>query len=140
VPDQRFGASVACDTMRSHFERGGTIVRQLQVSATFPRIANENLSEFKRMAGEALKLVADDPGVPQYDWFFNEDETRCVVRETYVDSDAVLTHLRLIGDLLWQVSELGGGVEIEIFGSPSDAVIDATRPLQPTIYSYFQGK
>jgi hypothetical protein len=115
-------------------------VKQLQVTATFPRIPSDNLSEFKRMAGEALKLTADDSGVPQYDWFFNEDESKCVVRETYADSDAVLTHLGLIGDLLGRIIEFGGGVQIEVFGSPSDALVKATEALQPTIYSYFQGK
>ena len=133
--------TVPCDTIACHASSDrGTTVKQLQVSATFPRIPSDNLSEFKRMAGEALKLTADDPGVPQYDWFFNEDESKCVVRETYADSDAVLTHLGLIGDLLGRIIELGGGVQIEVFGSPSDALVKATEALQPTIYSYFQGK
>ena len=85
----------------------GTTVKQLQVTATFPRIPSDNLGEFKRMAGEALKVTADDPGVLQYDWFFNEDESKCVVRETYADSDAVLTHLGLVGDLLGRIIEVG---------------------------------
>ena len=120
-------------------DRGRT-VKHLQVTATFPRIPSDNLSEFKRMAGEALKVTADDPGVSQYDWFFNEDESKCVVRETYADSDAVLTHLGLLGDMLGTIIELAGGVEIEVFGSPSDALVKAAEALQPTIYSYFQGK
>ena len=110
-------------------------MKQLQVTATFPRIPGDNLSEFKRLAGEALKLTADDPGVPQYDWYFNDDETKCVVRETYADSDAVLTHLGLLGDLLGTIIELGGGVQIEVFGSPSDSLLKVTESLQPTIYS-----
>ena len=133
--------TVPCDTIACHVSSDrGTTVKQLQVTATFPRIPSDNLSEFKRMAGEALKATADDPGVPQYDWFFNQDESKCVVRETYADSDAVLTHLGLIGDLLGRIIELGGGVQIEVFGSPSDALVKATEALQPTIYSYFQGK
>lgn len=115
-------------------------MKQLQVTGTFPRISSDNLSEFKRMDCEALKVTSDDPGVTQYDWFFNEDESKCVVRETYADSDAVLTHLGLLGDMLGRIIELGGGVEIEVFGSPSDALVKATEALQPTIYSYFQGK
>ena len=51
---------------------------------------------------------------PQYDWFFNEDESTCVVRETYADSEAVLTHLGLLSDMLGGIVELGGGVKIEI--------------------------
>ncbi len=76
----------------------------------------------------------------QYDWFFNGDESKCVVRETYANSDAVLTHLGLVGDMLGTIIELGGGVEIEVFGSPSEQLVKATEAFQPTIYSYFQGK
>ena len=83
------------------------------------------------MAGEALKITADDTGVPQYDWFFNEDESKCVVRETYADSDAVLTHLGLVGDLLGRIIEAGGGIEIEVFGDPSDALLKAAEAFNP---------
>jgi Antibiotic biosynthesis monooxygenase len=119
---------------------GGTTVQQIQVTATFPLIPRDNLSEFKRLAGEALENTADEPGALQYDWFFNEDESKCIVREIYADSDAVLTHLGAMGDLLGKVIEVGGGIEIEVFGDPSDALLEATEGLQPTVYSYFQGK
>jgi hypothetical protein len=52
----------------------------------------------------------------------------------------VLTHLGLLGDMLGRFIEVGGGLQIEVFGSPSDALVKATEALQPTIYSYFQGK
>jgi hypothetical protein len=115
-------------------------VKQLQVTATIPRIPREKLSEFKRLADEALKITAEEPGVLQYDWFFNDDESKCVVREIYADSNAVLTHLGLVGDLLGNIIEVGGGIEIEVFGDPSDELLEAIEALQPTIYSYFQGK
>jgi hypothetical protein len=31
-------------------------------------------------------------------------------------------------------------VEIEVFGNPSDALLQATSAMQPGVYSYFQGK
>jgi hypothetical protein len=46
----------------------------------------------------------------------------------------------LVGDLLGKIIEVGGGIEIEVFGDPSDTLLNATQALQPTIYSYFQGK
>ena len=113
---------------------------EIRVTARFPRIDKENLDEFKRVVGETLDVVATDAGVLQYDWFFNADESKCVIRETYADSDAVLTHLGLMGDLLGQLIEVGGGIEIEVFGDPSDALLEAAAALQPTIYAFFQGK
>ena len=52
---------------------------QIQASVTFPKISPDNLDKFKALAGEALKIAADEPGVLQYDWFFNADETACLV-------------------------------------------------------------
>jgi quinol monooxygenase YgiN len=115
-------------------------MEKIQVTATFPQIGKENLDEFKQLAGDALKVTAEDPGVLQYDWFFNDDEGTCVVRETYADSEAVLTHLGMVGEALGTMIELGGGVEVEVFGSPSEALRQATSAMQPKIYTFFQGK
>lgn len=76
----------------------------------------------------------------QYDRFFNAHESTCVVGETYQNSEAVLTHLGMVGDMLGPVVELGGGIEIEIFGSPSEQFVQAVETFRPTYYSYFQGK
>jgi hypothetical protein len=112
----------------------------IQVTATFPNISAHDLAEFKRLAAEVLKVVAEEPGVLQYDWFFNADETRCVIRETYKNSEAVLAHLGVVGDKIPPLVEAGGGLELEVFGSPSDQVVDAIGMLRPTYYTFFQGK
>ncbi|HKY75942.1 MAG TPA: antibiotic biosynthesis monooxygenase [Acidimicrobiia bacterium] len=114
---------------------------QIQVSVTFPKISPDNLEKFKALAGEALKIAADEPGVVQYDWFFNADETRCFVRETFANSEAALTHLGNVGEILGPVVQLGGGLEIEMFGgNPSDDLLQALAMFRPTHYPYFQGK
>jgi quinol monooxygenase YgiN len=115
-------------------------MKQLQVTATFPSIAPENLAEFKELAARALEITKGDAGALQYDWFFNPDETVCVVREIYADSDAVLAHVGMMGDLLPKIAELGGGLEIDAFGDPSPELLAATAELKPRVYSFFQGK
>jgi hypothetical protein len=91
------------------------------------------LLSVKRVAAEALELTIPEPGTLHYDWFFTEDETRCVVREIYADSDAMLAHLGNVGDLLGRLVELGGGLEPEGFGSPSAELADAIAPFNPTV-------
>lgn len=114
---------------------------QLQLTATFPNIASDKLGEFKKLAGEAMEIVRTmEPGTLQYDWFFNADETQCVVRETYASSDAVMAHMGNMGELLGEIAALGGGIEIEIFGDPSATLREAAAQMQPAVYSYFQGK
>jgi N-acetyl-anhydromuramyl-L-alanine amidase AmpD len=115
-------------------------VEEIQVTATFPKITPDNLAEFKRIAGDALKITAEDPGVRQFDWFFNADESACVVREIYASSEALLAHLGMVGEILGPVVELGGGIQIEIFGSPSEQLVQAFEAFHPEYYSYFQGK
>ena len=115
-------------------------MEQIQVTATFPNIAPDSLAQFKGLAGDVLKITAEDPGVLQYDWFFDANESMCVVRETYQNPEAVLTHVGMVGDMLGPLIELGGGLEIEIFGSPSEQLVQALEAFRPTYYSYFQGK
>jgi quinol monooxygenase YgiN len=113
---------------------------QLQVTATFPNVASENLAQFKELAAHALQLTQGESGNLQYDWYFNHDESSCVVRETYENSDAVLAHMGNVGEILGKLVELGGGLEIEVFGDPSAQLMEAAAALQPSIYPYFQGK
>jgi hypothetical protein len=62
------------------------------------------------------------------------------VRDIYESSDAVLIHLGRVGEILGPVVQLGGGLEIEIFGSPSAQLLQALETFSPTCYPYFQGK
>ena len=47
--------------------------------------------------------------------------------------------MAMVGEALGTLIELGGGVEIEVFGSPSDALLQAISAMQPRVY-LFQGK
>lgn len=115
-------------------------MEKIQITATLPNIAAENLAAFKEVAARALELTRAEATTLQYDWFFSDDETRCVVRETYANSDAVLAHLANVGELIGKLAELGGGLEIEAFGDPSPELLEAAAAFEPTIYRFFQGK
>ena len=113
---------------------------RIQVSAVFPSIASDDLAQFKQVAAEVLERTIPEPGVLHYDWFFSDDETRCEVREVYADSDAMLAHIANVGEILGPMVELGGGLEAEVFGSPSAELAEALAPFNPTLHSRFQGK
>jgi quinol monooxygenase YgiN len=117
-------------------------VEHIQLTATLPNIAPGDLAEFKALAARALELTKGEATTLQYDWFFSEDETRCVVRERYESSDAILSHMGNLGDLIGRLGELGGGLEIEAFGAPSAELLAAAAAagLEPTVYTFFQGK
>ena len=115
-------------------------MQQLQISATFPCVTPQAADEFDRLVAEALVTIRDEDGTLQHDWFFSQDGRECHVREMYVSSEAFLAHLAGAGPLLGRLVELGGGLELDVFGEPSDAVLAAIAEFQPCIHSFSQGK
>jgi quinol monooxygenase YgiN len=103
------------------------------------QIHTGKLAEFKKVAEECNSITKEkDKDTLQYDWYFDEAQTECVVRETYPDSNALLTHLANIGDLFGKLASLGT-FSGEIYGQPSQELLQATTGLNIKVYSFFQG-
>ena len=115
-------------------------MRRIQTTGVFPSIAASALTEFKQIAADLLDGALNESGTLEYDWFFNADETQCVVRETFADSDAALAHMANAGARLGRLVELGGGVRIELFGNPSPELRAALVAFDPPVYAFAQGK
>lgn len=62
--------------------------------------------------------------------------------ETYADSDALLTHIGNadVGELVDKLVALGGGLELDVFGTPSPQLTEAIAGVNPRYYSYFMGR
>ena len=102
---------------------------QIHINAVFSDIDPNRLDEFKALASELLRITNDDDGVLSYDWYLSDDGTRCVVRETYVDSLAVVAHLPLVHEQLARIGEICGAADGDILGDASPdlrAMIDTT--------------
>jgi len=111
---------------------------KIQFVARF-KLHEGKVKEFKTVAKDCLTVVKEkDKGVLQYNWFFDEKESECVVVELYKDSAAVLNHAGLIGELLGKamaISDFSG----EIYGNASDELKGALAALNVKMYHYFQG-
>jgi hypothetical protein len=59
-----------------------------------------------------------DSGTLQYDVFFNEDQSECVVLERYRDSEAAIEHAANLGDLAEAVLATATVVHGEVLGEP----------------------
>ena len=58
------------------------------------------LEEFKRLSAQAMEIVrTKEPGTLQYDIYFNDNQSECVVLERYRDSEAAMAHASNLGDL-----------------------------------------
>ena len=96
------------------------------------------IEELKRLAAECMRTVREkDKGTVQYDWFINEAQTECVVREGYRDSEALLEHIANLGATLGALLAIGDWT-FDVFGSPSAELLAASAGLTLKIYSPFQ--
>jgi quinol monooxygenase YgiN len=94
-------------------------VSELQGIARF-KFHEGKLEEFKRLAAQCMEIVrTKDTGTLQYDIYFNDDQSECVVHERYRDSEALIEHAAHLGDLNKAIVTTGlvSGV---LLGEPSE--------------------
>lgn len=82
--------------------------------------------------------MAKDQNTLQYDWYFNKNRTECILIEKYPNSNALLAHLANVGDLFGKLLLLAD-FHAEIYGKPSEELLQAVNGLSLEIYSYYQG-
>jgi quinol monooxygenase YgiN len=96
------------------------------------------LEEFKRLSAQSLEIVrTKDTGTLQYDVYFNDDESECIVLERYRDSEALIEHAANLEHLMEAILSTGS-VSGELLGEPSaelearlaEAGVRVFRPFQ----------
>ena len=93
-------------------------VSELQGTGRF-KFHEGELEVFKRLAAQCMEIVrAKDTGTLQYDIYFNDDQSECIVLERYRDSEALIEHAAHLGDL-GQAILSTGWVSGELLGEPS---------------------
>ena len=76
--------------------------------------------EFKRLSAQAMEIVrTKDTETLQYDTYFNDDQSECIVLERYRDSEAAMEHAENLGDLMGAVLATVSVVHGELLGEAS---------------------
>src|SRR5215471_18449558 len=84
------------------------------------RIQEGKLDEFTRLSAEAMEIVrTKEPGTLQYDTYFNDDRSECIVIERYRDSEAAMEHAANLADVSAEVLATVTVVHGELLGEPS---------------------
>lgn len=92
---------------------------ELQAIVRF-RFHDGDVEEFKRLSRQCMEIVrTQDTGTLQYDTYFNDDETECIVIERFRDSDALIQHGDNLAHLMDAIIATGS-VSGELLGEPSD--------------------
>lgn len=115
-------------------------MKKIHLTAKF-KIHDGKIEEAKQIAAECIALVKEKEvgnGALQYDWFFSPDQTECVVRETYTDSNAVLAHMQNLAEPLGKLMGISD-LALEVYGNPSVELQKAASAFVPKVYTYYQG-
>jgi quinol monooxygenase YgiN len=84
------------------------------------KIHEGKLEEFKRLSAQCMEIVrTKDTGTLQYDIYFNDDQSECVVLERYRDSEALIEHVANLGDLMEAILATVSVRHGELLGEPS---------------------
>jgi quinol monooxygenase YgiN len=101
---------------RKRLEAGA--VSELQGIGRFKFHQVGTLEEFKRLSAQAMEIVrAKDTGTLQYEIYFNDDQSECIVLERYRDAEALLEHGANLGELGRAILATGL-VSSELLGEP----------------------
>src|SRR2546426_3345265 len=93
-------------------------VSELQGIARF-KFHEGTLEEFKRLSAQCMEIVrTKDTGTLQYEVYFNDDQSECMVLERYRDSEALIEHAAHLGELSEAIVATGS-VTGELLGEPS---------------------
>jgi quinol monooxygenase YgiN len=85
------------DTRRNRKRLEVGAVSELHRIARF-KFHNGKLEEFKRLSAQCLEIVrTKDTGTLQYEIYFHDDQSECIVVERYRDSEALIEHTANLG-------------------------------------------
>ncbi len=116
------------------------IMKEIQLTAKI-KIHPGKVNEPKIIAEKAISIFTEKEkgkACLQYNWFLNSDGTECVVWETSLDSNALMIYMANVGDELEQMLSISV-FSAEIYGSISDVVKNAAAPINPMVYSVYNG-
>ena len=69
-------------------------------------------------------VEANEPDAIYYQYYLNEDETKCIVHETYANSEAILSHSNGIASqtILPKIFSLAKLSRFDVYGNPGEKI------------------
>ncbi len=114
---------------------------QLEFRAEFT-IQEGKIEEYKKLVQDMSTVVeANEPDTIGYQFYLNRAETKCIVSETYANSDAVFAHSRGIASqtVLPKILNVSRISRFEVYGNPSEELQKVLTSFNPETYRLFTG-
>jgi quinol monooxygenase YgiN len=114
---------------------------QIHFRAEFT-IQEGKIEEYKKLVQDMSRVVeANEPDTINYQFYLNRAETKCIVNETYANSEAVFAHINGVASqtILPKIFNVSRISRFEVYGNPSEELQKALKSFSPRTYSLFAG-
>ena len=105
-------------------------------------IREGKLETFENLAKEIAVIVKqNEPDTKCYQWYFNDEKTKCVVSEWYESSEAALAHLhgKAATTFLPKLLEVSNLTRFEVYGDPNEDLKKALANFGTHNFHFFIG-
>ena len=105
-------------------------------------IEQGKIEEYKKLIKEMSKMVeANEQDTVNYQFYLNKDETKCIVYETYANSEAALAHNDGVASrmILPKIFSLAKVSRFEVYGDPSEELEKLLASFGAETFSLFAG-
>jgi quinol monooxygenase YgiN len=115
---------------------------QIHFRAEFT-IEEGKIEEYKELVQDMSRVVeANEPDTIDYQFYLNrDDKTKCIVHETYANSEAVLAHNTGVASqtILPRIFSVSRISRFDVYGNPSEELRKVLTSFGPQFYNLFAG-
>jgi quinol monooxygenase YgiN len=106
-------------------------------------IDERKIEDFKKLIQQMARTVQEtEPDTITYQFYLNnKDNTKCIVYETYVNSDAAFTHINAIASktILPKIFEVAKINRFDAYGNPNEELQKVLTSFGSQVYNLFTG-
>ena len=114
---------------------------QIDFRAEFT-IEEGKIEEYKKLVQDMSRVVeANEPDTINYQFYLNRGETKCIVHETYINSEAVFVHMNGVASqtILPKVFSVSRISRFDVYGNPSEKLQKVLSSFGAQTYNLFAG-
>jgi quinol monooxygenase YgiN len=115
--------------------------RQITIRAEVT-IGEGKIEEYRKLIQQMSGVVeVNEPNTINYQFFLDRDATKCIVWETYANSESALAHMNGVASqtILPKVSNVSKINRIDVYGNPNEELQKALTSFGPQTYNFFTG-
>ncbi|HXT84778.1 MAG TPA: antibiotic biosynthesis monooxygenase [Verrucomicrobiae bacterium] len=105
-------------------------------------IKEGQLDEFKKLVQEMCTLVKEqEPDTISYQFYLDVENTKCIVNETYKDSNAAFVHMNgiAIQTIFPNIFKISRITKFDVYGNPDKDLEKMLVDFNAQIYNQFAG-